>query len=202
MGIIRSRKPHYKIDPVFISRRSVRAFSGEHVPDEVLLSAVEAARWAPSGGNAQPWRFVYAKRDSVHWTPFLSLLNERNQRWSAKASALVVLLSHRFRDSEKGLRPSHSHSFDAGAAWSNFAHQAHLLGWSAVAMGGFDRDAARALLQVPDEYAIEVVIAVGKPDEAKVLPGDLKVSEQVSDRLPISALLAEGRFGFAYTRSS
>lgn len=197
MGITKYRQIHHPIDSLFVSRWSARAYTGEPIPDQVLLSAIEAARWAPSAGNAQPWRFIYAKRDSQHWPRFFALVNERNQRWAANASALVVLLSHKFRQGDGGRRASNSHSFDAGAAWSNFAHQAHLLGWSARAIGGFDRAATRALLGVPEDYAIEVIIALGKPGEKERLPEDLLVKETPTDRLPVSAVLAEGRFAFA-----
>lgn len=197
MSITQYRQPHHEIAPIFVSRWSARAYTGEAIPDDVLFSAIEAARWAPSAGNSQPWRFIYAKRDSERWSQFLALVNKPNQRWSAKASALVLLLSRKTRDSEEGPRPLSSHSFDAGAAWSNFAHQAHLLGWSARAIGGFDRDATRTLLNIPEDYAIEVIIAIGKPGAKEELPADLLDRETPTDRLPVSAVSAEGRFAFA-----
>lgn len=186
----------HEIEPLFVSRWSTKAYSGEEIPDEILFKSFEAARWAPSGGNGQPWRFIYAKRGSENWDRFFSLLNERNQIWAAKASALVVVLSKKTRQTAEGIRPQRSHSFDAGAAWSNFAHQTHLSGYATRAIGGFDRPAARASLDIPEDFEIEVFIAVGKPTEEKVLPEDLQAANQPNNRLPLESLVSNGRFNF------
>lgn len=199
MTALDSRPLTHEIEPLFASRWSTKAYSGAAIDDAVLFKSFEAARWAPSGGNAQPWRFIYAKRDSAVWPQFLALLNERNQVWAANASALVVLLSKKIRQTPEGPRPSRSHSFDAGAAWSNFAHQTHLSGYSTRAIGGFDRPAARAGLGVPEDYEIEVFIAVGKPADKTVLPEPLQSANQPSGRLPLADLISDGRFAFAWT---
>jgi hypothetical protein len=90
-----------------------------------------------------------------------------------------------------------SHSFDTGAAWSNFAHQLVKLGWATRAIGGFDREAARRLYNIPDFYALEAVIAVGKPTDPSVLPEDFAKVDKPNSRLPVSEIVAEGRFTFA-----
>ena len=197
MSTLASRTPTHDIEPLFVSRWSTKAYDGEEIPDDILLKSFEAARWAPSGGNGQPWRFIYAKRGSENWPQFLSLVNERNQVWAANASALIVLLSKKIRQTPEGPRPSRSHSFDAGAAWSNFAHQTHLSGYSTRAIGGFDRPAARASLEIPEEFEIEVFIAIGKPADKTVLPEPLQTANQPSNRLPLSVLISDGRFAFA-----
>jgi nitroreductase len=196
MTLASHREPQYDIEPLFLSRWSQRAYTGEPVPDDVLFRGFEAARWAPSGGNAQPWRFVYVKRDHELWPEFLGFLNERNQVWAANAAALILLLSRKLRKSDEGERPSRSHSFDAGAAWSNFAHQIHALGWSTRAIGGFDRDAARSALAVPELYELEIFIAVGRPADRSILPAELQTGEQPSTRQPVAEWVAEGRFVF------
>ena len=193
-----SRTPSHDIEPVFFSRWSTKAFTGDAIPDTTLFQSFEAARWAPSGSNGQPWRFIYSKRNSETWGQFLGLLNERNQVWAANASALVVLLSKKKRLTSDGLVPQRSHSFDAGAAWSNFAHQTYLSGWSTRAIGGFDRPAARASLAIPDDFEIEVFIAVGKPADKSALPELLQSANQPSDRLPLSSLVSDGSFAFAW----
>ncbi|MEC5397336.1 nitroreductase family protein [Uliginosibacterium sp. H1] len=189
-----TRQATHPVAPQFLSRWSARALSAETIPDEVLFTAFEAARWAPSGGNAQASRFVYAKRDSARWQDFLGLLNERNQSWAKNASALVVVISAKTRKTDDGQRPHRSHSFDAGAAWSAFAHQAHLLGWSTRAMGGFDIARAHTVLGVPEDHNVEVVIAIGKPADKSVLPEHFQAQEQANGRLPLSQLVAEGSF--------
>lgn len=196
MTIEQYRKPVFNVDPLFISRWSPRAFSNEIVPDEVLWQLFEAARWSPSGANAQPWRFIYAKRGDEHWEKFVSLLNDRNRSWAKDAAALILLVSRNVRDGESGPVPSRSHSFDAGAAWATLALQAHQLGWGTRAIAGFDQDRARESLDVPNDYALQVIIALGKRLDPALLPEDIKASEKPNDRLPPAALAAPGRFAF------
>ena len=87
------RASDLSIDRLFIDRWSPRAMSGEPIAPSELLALFEAARWAPSSGNSQPWRFLYARRDTEHWPVFLDLLVERNREWCVNASALVVFVS-------------------------------------------------------------------------------------------------------------
>ena len=197
MTALSPRNPEYSVAPLFVSRWSTRALSGEEIPDEVLFSTFEAARWAPSAGNAQPWHFVYSKRNSPTWEKFFSLLNERNQIWASRASALIVVLSRSVRNGEGGKQRLRSHSFDTGAAWSNLANQASFLGWSARGIGGFDLGKARTVLSIPEDYEIEIVIAIGKPADKSLLPEDLQSKEQPSDRRPIANFIADGHFAFA-----
>jgi nitroreductase len=198
MSNTNTRVSDHDIAGLFVDRWSTRAFDADAViPDKVLLQSFEAARWAPSGSNIQPWRFVYARRGSAQWPLLLGALNERNQSWAGKASALVAVLSRNVRDAADGVVPSRSHSFDAGAAWSNFAHQAHLLGWTTRAMGGFDHDAARKALALPADFDVHVFIAIGKPGDKASLPKALQALETRTDRLPIEAIVAEGKFAFA-----
>jgi nitroreductase len=191
-----NRTPDHPIERIFVERWSTRAFSGEAIPDAILFRGFEAARWAPSGNNQQPWRFLYVKRDNPNWARLFNVLNERNQIWAGNAAALVLVLSRTVRIVDGQKQPSRSHAFDAGAAWSNFAHQLKLLGWSTRAIGGYDKEAARAEFSVPDEYALEVVIAVGKPTESTVLPEALRATNQPNDRLPLAQLISEGSFNF------
>ncbi|ENO84681.1 nitroreductase family protein [Thauera linaloolentis] len=200
MSIHEHRRTEHEIDTLFVSRWSTRAFSGEEITDAELFSVLEAARWAPSGGNVQPWRFIYAKRHSPAWPAFLGFLNEGNRRWADKAAALILLTSRTTRDrgDGSGQQPLRSHSFDAGAAWSNLAHQARLQGLSTRAIGGFDQDSARREVGVPPDHALEIVIALGRPDANKSgLPDDLREKDVPNDRLPLAALVAADRFSFA-----
>src|SRR3954452_10072684 len=87
------RQPDHPVDPLFLARWSPRAFDGSELPEEDLLTLFEAARWAPSAFNSQPWRFLYARRGDENWPLFLSLLIPWNQSWAHSASALVYILS-------------------------------------------------------------------------------------------------------------
>ncbi len=189
-----ARKVEHEIAAQFVERWSPRAFTDAEIPDDVLLTVFEAARWAPSGFNLQPWRFIYAKRGSAHWETFLSLLSDFNRVWADKASALIVLVSKTTVVWNGKEIPATTHSFDTGAAWSNLAHQANLLGWQTHAVGGFDKDKTRVALNVPDDFAIEVIVAIGQRGDKAALPENFQSREAPSDRLPLASLVLEGGF--------
>ncbi|MDF1483988.1 nitroreductase family protein [Ramlibacter sp. H39-3-26] len=194
-----SRTPEYPVDPIFLNRWSPRAFTGEAIPEQTLLSILEAARWSPSAYNLQPWRFIWARAGTPAWGPLLATLNEFNQSWARNASALLVVLS-----AKTGLPPGATepqpngwHAFDTGAAWLSAALQATSLGWHAHAMAGFDKDLARSSLGVPDDFAVDAVVAIGRLSADKsALPEALRARDNPTPRLPLAAIAAEGRFGF------
>jgi nitroreductase len=190
------RQADYPIDPQFINRWSPRAYTGAEISEETVRTFLEAARWAPSSGNAQPWRFVYARRGTPAWDSLLGLLNEFNRVWAERASVLIVILSRTVmvRPGSTEVVPSPSHSFDTGAAWAYLALQASLSGWHAHGMGGFDKDRARVELGVPADYAVEAMAAIGKLGDKSILPESLQARELPSPREALSALVFEGKF--------
>lgn len=142
MTTANGRTADHPIDPMFLERWSPRAFTGEPLAEADLLTMLEAARWAPSCYNSQPWRFAYARRDTPHWDRFLNLLVPFNRSWAKDASALVIMISNslmRSLGSDKDV-PSPTHSLDAGTASGYFALQAHKMGWHVHGMAGFDRE--------------------------------------------------------------
>ena len=196
MTSVNGRVADHPIDQRFLERWSPRSFTGEAVTEAELMTLFEAARWAPSSYNSQPWRFVYAVRDTPDWESFLGLMNEFNQAWGKNAGALVVMLSKSTmlppgKDQEI---PSHSHSFDAGAAWGYLALQASLSGLAAHAMVGFDMDSAFAKLHVPQGYRIETLIAIGRKGEKSALPEAMQAREEPNGRNPIKQSVMAGRF--------
>ena len=190
------RTTDHDIDPIFPERWSPRAFTGEAMPQSELMRLFEAARWAPSAFNVQPWRFVYAHRDTPAWAPLFDILIPYNQMWVAKASVLMFLVSDRFRRVEgQPPAPMHSHAFDAGAAWANLALQATRSGWAAHGMVGFDMAKAYETLGVPEaDYRIEAAIAVGRQADKSVLPEALQGREAASPRTPAASFIMEGHF--------
>lgn len=190
------RKAAHEIDAQFIERWSPRAFTGETLSEKELLTMIEAARWAPSASNSQPWRFVYARRDSGHWDTFLSLLNPGNQVWAKNAGALLLLVSKTTLRPPGGDKdvPARNHSFDTGAAWQNLALQAMKSGWAAHAMIGVDFEKAASVLGIPPGHKAEAAIAIGRVGDASTLPDALRAREVPSDRLPLSKIACEGRF--------
>lgn len=190
------REAAHPIEPLFLERWSPRAYDGSAIGEDAIASLFEAARWAPSAFNAQPWRFVYARRDTPEWPRFLAALLPGNQAWVKDAGLLIYLLSDSLSQSRTDAepKPSHSHSFDAGAAWALLALQAVRLGLHAHGMVGIDFDAARALLGAPDRFRIEAAIAVGRLGDKASLPEALQAREVPSGRRPIEAFAFEGGF--------
>ncbi len=188
------RQTDLAVDPLFISRWSARALTAEAIGDTDLLTCFEAARWAPSAFNAQPWRFIYAHRDGADWERLFGLINAKNQIWAHRAGTLVFVISRKDFVFQGQTVPVGSHSFDTGAAWSNFAHQAHLLGYSTRAIGGFDRKAAPEALGLPGNYHVESVIAVGRRGRLEDLHETFHAQETPSERRPLSSFVFAGRF--------
>jgi nitroreductase len=188
------RKADHPVSLVFLGRWSPRAYTGEPIPVETLLTLFEAARWAPSAFNSQPWRFVYARRDTPAFESFLSFLIPYNQAWARSASALVVILSKATFVPPGKSEPttSASASFDAGAAWASLALQAYKLGWAAHAMTGFDSDEARRVIKASADYRFEAVAAIGKRGDAAILPPNLAEREKPNARRPLSETAFDG----------
>ncbi len=184
------RKPDFEISPQFINRWSPRSFVEKDISEEVLFSVFEAARWAPSASNMQPWRFVIA-RTQEDLEKFHSFIVPGNLTWAKHASALAVIISE--TKTERG--ENAWHAFDAGTAWSHLALEAANKGLVTHAMGGFDKEKARQVLNVPDEYALHAVIAIGFQGEKDALPENLQEREIPSGRRPLKESLFEGTFG-------
>jgi nitroreductase len=189
-----SEKRHadHPIDALFLDRWSPRAMSGDPIADDELMVLFEAARWAPSSFNNQPWRILYARRGSDHWPTFLGLLVDANKVWASKAAALLVFVSKTTFDHNG--KPARTHSFDAGAAWENLALQASLRGLVAHGMQGFDYERARTELGIPDEYRVEAMVAVGRPGPREALPEKLQAVESPNERRPLAKTVCEGPF--------
>ncbi|MBW4023596.1 MAG: nitroreductase family protein [Proteobacteria bacterium] len=191
-----SRTADHEIESLFLERWSPRAFTEEEIPEADLFSMFEAARWAPSSYNSQPWTFLYARRGSPNWDRFLGLLIEFNQGWAKRAGALVIIASNSTMlppGAEKPV-PSHSHSFDCGAAWAQFALQGAKLGWHAHGMVGFDIPRAFAELGLPAGYRVEAAAAVGRLADKSILPEFLQAREVPSPRKPVSEFAFDGNF--------
>src|SRR6516165_7285563 len=187
MTAANSRTTDHPIDKLFLERWSPRAFTGEAIPEAEFLTILEAANWAPSSYNSQPWRFVYARRETPHWDKLLSLLIEFNQSWAKNAAALIFIVSNELFPGRDKPTPSRSHAFDTGAAWGSLALQATLLNWYAHGMVGLDWDKVNAALNVPEHHHVQAAIAIGRLAPADILPEALRAREVPSPRNPLSA---------------
>lgn len=184
------------VDPLLLERWSPRAFDGSAMPQADLDTLFDAARWAPSASNYQPWRFLYAHRDSADWERFLGLLVPGNSVWAQHASVLMLILSDTLTAApgSTDYKPLHSHSFDAGAAWMALALQATRMGYRTHAMAGVDFDRARTELVVPDRFRLEAAVAIGRQADKAILPEALQAREMPSGRKPIEDFAFAGNF--------
>jgi nitroreductase len=186
------RHADHPIAPLLLNRWSPRAMTGEPLPESELMALFEAARWAPSCNNAQPWRFVYARRDTAHWPLFLGLLVEANRIWAQHAAVLLVVISR--RNFEYNEKPNRTHAFDAGAAWENLALEATRRELVVHGMAGFDYDRARTELRVADVYEVMAMVALGRRGKREDLPPRAAAMEQPNDRRPLAEIVHEGPF--------
>ena len=186
------RKANYDIQKLILNRWSPRAMSGKELSDDEFLPLIEAARWAPSQFNGQPWRFVYAKRNTAHWQKFFDLMGEFNQAWTKNAAVLIVLVSKKTFDYNN--KPCSTHSFDSGAAWENLAIEGTARGLVVHAMSGFDHEKAAEAINLPEDHKVECMIAIGKPGKKDDLPEKMQERETPSDRRPLEEIAIEGGF--------
>jgi nitroreductase len=187
------RQAAHAIDSMFVDRWSPRAMSGVAIAAAELMVLFEAARWAPSSRNFQPWRMLYALRDTAHWQLFLGLLSESNRHWAQLGGALVLFISSRTFDDG---RHSVTHGFDTGAAWENFALQASQRDLVVHGMQGFDYARARTELAIPEQFELHAMAVVGKPGDAALLPENQRARERPNDRRPVAQTVCEGPFSF------
>ena len=186
------RLSNYPVNSLILNRWSPRAFSHQPLTEAEIKTLFDAARWAPSSYNSQPWRFIYATKNSAQWDSFLDLLVPFNQSWAKDAGMLVIVCSR--TTFEFNGKPSPTHSFDAGSAWQNLALQASSMDLAAHGMAGFDYIKAAELIKLPVDHSIEMMIAIGHPGKKEDLSPELQKAEVVSDRKPLAEIMHEGSF--------
>jgi nitroreductase len=188
------RTAGHSIEKLFLDRWSPRAMSGEEIGEADLMVLFEAARWAPSSYNNQPWRILYARRGTPQWQTFFDLMVPQNQAWTKDAAALLVFISKTTFDFNG--KPYPTHSFDTGAAWENLALQAWLKGYVVHGMQGFDYDKAKTALNIPEGFRVEAMAAVGRPGKKEDLSPENQKREAPSDRKKLSEIVGEGPFAW------
>ena len=186
------RTSEYSINPLILSRWSPRSMTGEELGDDDIMSLFEAARWAPSSFNNQPWRFIYAKRNTEHWDRLFNLLVDVNKTWAKNAALLAVVISRKnFEFNEK---PARTHQFDTGSAWENLALEASSRGIVAHGMQGFDYEKAKTELGIPADFEVMAMIAIGKRGPKDNLPTELQDKEKPNDRKALKDIIMEGTY--------
>jgi nitroreductase len=185
----------HDVHPLIRDRWSPRAFSGKPIEDAKLRSLLEAARWAASCFNEQPWRFIVAKReDGAAFEKLLSCLGEKNQTWAKHAGVLMISVARNtFTRNDK---PNRHARHDVGLAVSQLTLQATALGLGVHQMAGFSSDRARELYAIPEGYDPVAAIAIGEVADPSTLPDDLEKRERAErSRRPQSELVFAGTWG-------
>lgn len=192
---------HTTLHPLLDDRSSPRSFDTSHsLGDDELASLLEAARWAPSSMNHQPWRFAVARRGSTLHAQVLDTLKPGNAAWAHTASALVVAIAERTRDG----RPIGTADYDLGLSVMQMTVQAHALGLHVHQMGGFDHESASRTLGLEPGLAPVVVVAVGRRDLPERLSQELRAREiapRTRRELAETLLAVDDQSGTAWLRS-
>jgi nitroreductase len=164
------------IHPLISDRWSPRAYADKPVEHRHVIALLEAARWAPSAYNVQPWRFVVFERshDADAFARAFAMLVPFNQSWNANAQVLIAVLADTIGPKDT-LNPTAS--YDAGAAAMALLLQAHAQGLAAHAMSGFDADAFREAFEIPARFAVLSFISVAHHGDAQSLPAALAERE-------------------------
>jgi nitroreductase len=168
------------IIPAILHRWSPRSFSDRPVSPKDLDTVFEAAHWAASSYNEQPWRFLVGTRGSETYQKILSCLIEFNQGW-AKSAPVLILGAAKTTFSHNNA-PNAVALYDLGAAAATLCYEATALGLHTHQMGGYDRDIARKAFDVPDEYIFGAVIALGYQGEPSALTVPQMAQQEVAPR--------------------
>ncbi|MCI0426583.1 MAG: nitroreductase family protein [Nitrospiraceae bacterium] len=185
----------YPIHDLLRQRWSPRAFSDQPVEAEKLRILFEAARWAPSSNNEQPWRFIVAnKENETDWNRLFACLVAGNRTWAYRAPVLILSVASRIFEDDS--TPNRHAFHDTGMAVENLVLQATALGLSAHQMAGFDVEKARVDLKIPSGYDPVAMIAVGYPGDPAQLSDRLRAREaQPRARKPLTEFVYSATWG-------
>ena len=186
----------YPIHDFLSNRWSPRAFADHPIPPDVLGSLFEAARWAPSSRNLQPWHFVFAARhrDADGFARILSTLIGMNKKWAQHASALLIAVTEPNPEDLEGGNP-YAH-YDVGQAMAHLSIQAMACGLHIHQMGGFRRDKAREVLEIPSQFEPVVSAAIGYLGPPATLSKSIRERELAPrTRHPLSEIAFGGKWG-------
>jgi nitroreductase len=181
-----NRVVHYEILDEIKNRWSPRAFSKEEISMEDIFGVLEAARFAPSCFNEQPWRFILAISEEDR-EKMLLILTEQNKIWAINAPVLMLIVSKNKFDSND--KENYWRAFDCGTAWGYLSLEAQRRGLITHAMGGFSVSRARENYKISEEFSPMAVVALGKYGEIESLNEDLKKREHPSSRKETAELL-------------
>lgn len=186
------RNPEKQTDPLFYKRWSPRSFKQESISPDTATCIMDAARWAPSCFNEQPWLIVTSTAGENDFNDFLDLLIDKNREWARNACMLGFIFAR--KNFSSGGKPNRWSFFDCGAAWMNLTLQARKLGLYTHGMGGIKRKKACQALNVSEEeYDVVCGFAVGALDTPDKLPQENREREIPSPRKSLSEIWRQGK---------
>jgi nitroreductase len=180
---------------VIRNRWSPRAFSDRRVSPDTLRSLFEAARWAPSSSNEQPWAYIVATSDDKeNFAKMLSVLVEFNVNWAKHAPVLILSIAH--NKTQRDAKPNRHAWHDVGSATAQLTFEANSRGLFVHQMAGFDADKARKVFQIPEDWEPVAAIAIGYPGDPASLPQILKERELAErTRKQLNEFVMNGEWG-------
>jgi nitroreductase len=195
-----SDAPPDSLTPLLRQRESVMVYDREYViPPEDLRAILEAARWAPSAGNSQPWGFIIGRRGDETHRKIVQVLSAANQAWAPAASVIIITLHQVATDFDHEIAYSDYAMFDLGQAVAHITVQARSMGLQVRQFGGFDHRAANEAFAVPRHWAVTTGIALGLPAPAGVddeMPDWVRTRARLPrSRLPLEEFVHSGKFG-------
>ena len=184
-----------ELNPLIKQRYSPVIFTKDPVTNDQLMALMEAARWAPSSFNEQPWVFVVANGfESDARKDFLSCMDKGNRDWAKTAPLLMVTVAKSFFG--KNMEPNPHAWHDVGLAMGNLILQAETMGLKVHQMAGFDADKVRSLLTIPTGYDPVAMVAIGVEGNPEKLKGDLKERALTrTDRKDVSTIVYSEAWG-------
>jgi nitroreductase len=178
-AMTKSANIEFKVADLIKQRKSSRAFSPKSVETEKIKSLFEAARWSASSMNEQPWQYLFATHEQTElWNKFFSVLNEGNKTWVQHVPLLIFSVT---RKAFKRFNSPNAYTlYDLGAANSLLSLQAVDLGLQVRQMAGYDHQKAREVFNVPDDFELGVMMAVGYPAPIEEMPEEIRLKELAS----------------------
>lgn len=181
------------IHPIIKNRWSPRSFSEKKVDPAKLRRIFEAARWAPSSFNEQPWRFIVGEKGDDSWDKLYECMVKFNQDWAKSAAVLIMSIGK--QSSSKG-GANKVYQYDVGQSMAYITFQAEAEGLVVHQMGGFSAEKARELFSIPEDYVPLTMMALGYQDSPESLEGDfVKMEKAPRVRKPFGELVFSGSFG-------
>ena len=185
----------HPVHPLIQNRWSPCAFSDRRLDDQTILSLMEAARWAPSSFNDQPWSFLVATREQeAEFAKIVSCLTPVNQAWAPAAGLLAVAVAHLVR--ERNGDPNHQAFHDIGLTVAFLTFQAASMGLVVHEMGGISRERVSQVFEIPPRFQPVTALAVGYPGDGGRLTGEAgERDSRERTRKPLSSFVFHASWG-------